>query len=459
MKRLFLAAGIIFLASCTDKEVTEPRKDKEEDQSVVYEAEQKRNRQLSAVLERVAVDYGIMRKDPVNITYEFGLVYADLIDLNEDGQDELYVVLNSGANFDEELTHRNQDGYIVEIWAANEQQAEAELLHNEVIRHDSSDTSLAFVKTTHGDIFLKNHVQGKNNETTTYYAYRDEGWEVVLEASISGGTLHRIDGVDVDLAQFEGEMKEFQGEEFHIVKGDEGLAVDMSNIAEHIGGVFSALTKDSHAILADGEDAPDDVFAKIEKAMGEHSDYRKMDKRDRETYERTIVHLILRGKLTYDGQLENQIPSITESQVVQKMKELFDIELDRAAMNLPPQEDLDVMDMLRYEEGVFYLPISEFYSDTIIRDVGAAKRFEEDLYLVTFQDHFISVMEYTISTNDYDFNPETYKTTSVSEWPEKTQPFIKEGIPSYAVVKVTDEGVKLYYMGYVNLSEEELRSF
>ena len=52
-----------------------------------------------------------------------------------------------------------------------------------------------------------------------------------------------------------------------------------------------------------------------------------------------------------------------------------------------------------------------------------------------------------------------FENTPIAEWPEETQDFITTGIPSYAVVKLVDGIMQLHYMGYRNLTEQELKSF
>ena len=68
-------------------------------------------------------------------------------------------------------------------------------------------------------------------------------------------------------------------------------------------------------------------------------------------------------------------------------------------------------------------------------------------------------MGYHDANDESQFDPSKFKNTPTTEWPEDTQEFITTGIPSYAVVKLVDGIMQLHYMGYRNLTEQELKSF
>lgn len=477
IKRLLILAGILFLAGCTEEDVANTPEDYTEEveqpgeQDAISESQIKSQQQLGDVLEQIAQRLGTMPNNSAYYSNGFGLVHANLIDLNQDGQNEMYVLLKGFSYFDEELAHRNQDKYIFEIWAANDQADEAQLLFHEAINLDSShqsDLSVSFVKSNGGEIFVKtNHFQisqGTNYDESTYYAYRNGAFGRVLESYRAYGEIdkQRLDATEVDLQTFEAKMKEFEGEETFIVESSAGkkeFGFDATDLSGHIGNVFTALTEGSNTLLIDGEDASSEDFEQIQKEMKDYTFYRTIDKRDVSTYPSLIIGLILSGIVEQDGGNIDYFMGYTETQIAQKMKQLFDIDLDVTALNLPSTNNPSQTELLHYENEVFYMPPTDGYGDITVRDVTEAKKVTDDTYLVTFRDAFFDFMAYHDANYESLSDPSTLKNIPTTEWPEDTQEYITTGIPSYAVVKLVDGTMQLHYMGYRNLIEEELKSF
>lgn len=113
----------------------------------------KQRQQLLGVLEDVAYEFGVVTDNSSFSDSRYGLAHADLIDINQDGQDELYMLFRGSRHHESVFDHRNQDGYIVEIWQANKEAEQAVLLHHDFINLDSlapTDMSISFVTTGKG---------------------------------------------------------------------------------------------------------------------------------------------------------------------------------------------------------------------------------------------------------------------------------------------------------------------
>ena len=470
MKKLLWIASILWLVGCTEQDVAQtPDTNTEEiEQPTVSESQITSQQQLGNVLEQAVTHLGVMPNNTSYYNDGYGLVRAGLIDLDQDGQDEMYMLLKGFPYFEEELSHRNQDSYHFEIWTAND---EPQLLFNEAINLESSyasDLSISFVKSTSGEIFVKtNHFQinqGTNYDQSTYYAYRDGTFERVLESYHSYGEINeqRLDMTDVDVQTFEARMKEYEGEERFVVEsraGEKTFGFDTANISEQLGRVFAKLTEGFNTVLTDGEDATSEDFEQIQQVMEDYTFYQTMDKRDASTYPHLINGLILYGKVEQDGGNVDYFTGYTETQIAQKMKQLYDIDLDVTTLGLPSPSNPSQTEILHYENGVFYIPPTDYYGDFTMRDVTAAKKVTNNTYLVTFRDAFFDHMSYHDANYESQFDPSTFENIPITEWPEDTQEFITTGIPSYAVVKLVDGIMQLHYMGYRNLIEEELRSF
>ncbi|WP_431027817.1 hypothetical protein [Lysinibacillus sp. LZ02] len=181
LKKLLLVAGMLCLAGCAENEAigvshaNAAEVAQHQESSTLSETQITRQQQLGKVLEQIAQRFGTM---PNNATYYnngFGLVHAGLMDINQDGQNEMYILLKGSPYANAELTHRNQGSYIFEIWAGNEKADEAQLLFHEAINLDSSatsDVSISFIQSTSGETFVKrNHFRTKDG---TNYIFSEQ---------------------------------------------------------------------------------------------------------------------------------------------------------------------------------------------------------------------------------------------------------------------------------------------
>lgn len=478
MKKLLLAAGILCLAGCTENETPEAEENEavEEQQTEVpeerlTEGEIKQRQQLLGVLEDVAYEFGVVTDNSSFSDSRYGLAHADLIDINQDGQDELYMLFRGSRHHESVFGHRNQDGYLVEIWQANKEAEQAVLLHHDFINLDSlapTDMSISFVTTGKGEVLLKNSYfqsdEQENFDESMYYAYRDGAFKQVLTTYHSAGEqeAYRLDDGNVNRETFERRLQDYEGEEVPILKSEEGekaFAFDTVDISGNIGRVFSDLTEGFNTTLVNGEEASEEAMAEIQEGMSEFTFPVKIDQRDKETYEPIITSLIVTGKVPQDGGNVDYFTGYNEETVAKQMKALHNIDVDAAALELPSPQTPDNTTLLHYQDGVFYVPPSDFHNRHVTREVTAAAKVTDDTYFVTFRDTFFDLMGYMDGTQDTDFDLAEYEDVPMSEWPKETQAYISNGIPSYAIVKLVDGKVQIPYMGYRNLTEAELESF
>lgn len=478
MKKLLLTAGILCLAGCTENE----RPEAEEKQPVqkeseiqekpeLTEAEIKHKQQLLDVLEGVAYGFGVVPDRSSFSDSRYGLAHAELVDVNQDGQDELYMLFRGSPHHKDELDHRNQDGYTLEIWQANPKTEQAALLHHDFINLDSvapTDMSISFVTTGKGEVLLKNSYfqsdEQENFDKSTYYAYRDGTFEQVLAAYHGAGEQeeYRLDDKKVDRETFKQRMKDVEGEEVAIVKSEEGektFAFETADISGNIGSVFSDLTERFNTTFENGKEPSEEEMAKIEEGMSGLKYSGKIDQRNPETYEPIITSMIVTGDVPQDGGNLDYFMGYKEETVAKQIKALHNIDLDGAALGLPSPQKLDNTTLLHYGNGVFYVPPSDFHNQHATREVTAATKVADDMYFVTFRDAFFDLMGYTDATQDDSFDPDKYENVPVTGWPKEAQDYISNGIPGYAVVKLVDGKVQIPYMGYRNLTEAELESF
>ncbi|MEO4054491.1 hypothetical protein [Solibacillus sp. CAU 1738] len=150
MKKLFLACSVLLLASCTEKEKQSVESEtKIETSTEEQQAEQKGQQekssivpsrlyseQLSKVMGELVNKFGFLPNGHTfyDNPHAVGLVYAELFDANADGQEELYVLIKSSSDINDE--HRRYAGYMQEIWQANPDGDEAKVLRSNFIKED-----------------------------------------------------------------------------------------------------------------------------------------------------------------------------------------------------------------------------------------------------------------------------------------------------------------------------------
>ena len=363
IKKILLLAGMLFLTGCAGQDVAKTSDTEEIEQIVVSKTKQ----QLGEVLEQTAQRLGTMPNNTSYYNNELGLAHAGLIDLNQDGQNELYMLLKGSPYYEDELSHRNQDSYIFEIWAANAKEDEAQLLFNEAINledSEASDFSISFIKSNKGQIFIKTNysqtTQGTNYNQSTYYAYRKDTISRMLESYYSDGEMNeqRLDTTEVDMQTFQTKLQQYEGEEKFVIEsraGKKTFAFDTADLSGHFSSIFTKLTKDFNPFLTDGEDAARKDFEQIEKEMQHYTFHHTMDKRDTSTYTSLINGLIFDGKVEQDSENIDYFIGYTETQIAKKMKQLYDIDLDATSLQLPSPNNPSQTIFLHYEDGVFYI--------------------------------------------------------------------------------------------------------
>ena len=100
----------------------------------------------------------------------------------------------------------------------------------------------------------------------------------------------------------------------------------------------------------------------------------KVDNRDTSTYLDLIEGLIIYGKVEQDGGTLDYFMGYSEVQIVQKMKQLYNIDLKITEFSLPSPYNPSAAKYFHYENGIFYVTPIDYYGDFTIRDVTDVKK-------------------------------------------------------------------------------------
>lgn len=165
---------------------------------------------------------------------QHGIVYAELIDFDKDGNDELYVVLESDSYFDFELAHRQRqiDGYVQEVWQATSA-GEAKLVHYAQIPKDdclNCGTSFSLLEQVDGKTIL---YIGREEYS------EDAAFATFIDTYVSIGTGEEMQfiyevGENLEVMQLNGEIV---SEEIYRAE-KEALNLPLRKIIENENGIY-----------------------------------------------------------------------------------------------------------------------------------------------------------------------------------------------------------------------------
>ncbi|WP_404427011.1 hypothetical protein LG296_12740 [Ureibacillus chungkukjangi] len=448
MKKLLFASSfmLLILVGCTDKleneekteqqqdnieEVEQVGRDDEQTEPVPANKEQQQaNKKLSETLTNLYRKYGVIHP---NHKYEeklgdlyVGIVYSQLIDFDNDGQEELYILMKSSQYMNEELEHRNEAGYVEEIWGITDQ--EAKLIANNFYSYYEDAPDMSFVALTDGSTAIKRYDSQK----------------------IQFSTMQN--------QQFTVSDSELNGEETPIINKENGqkqFAIDLSEPISSIQIVMNELSKYMNTAFDAETEA---LTPEIDTAIRQFINFGDINSLDSTMYESMIEALIFNQKIESDQDpIENYGAGFSEQLIKDAMKKYYSVDFkpdDLEARN-PDSTDFH---WLEYKDGVFYLVASEYYMDINLPTTEKIVKLSDDLYFIKIQSTEFKALQYSMDTGDY-FDYTEYIDVPFNEWPEPTHNYLQKNIPSYQILKETAGQYQLLYQSYNNLTVAELEAF
>ncbi|PYF08913.1 hypothetical protein [Ureibacillus chungkukjangi] len=445
-KLLFATFMLLILVGCTDKleneEKTEQQKDHIEEvapvgqehretESVSTNTEQQQaNKKLSETLTNLYRKYGVIHP---NHKYEeklgdlyVGIVYSQLIDFDNDGQVELYILMKSSQYMNEDLEHRNEAGYVEEIWGITEQ--EAKLIDNNFYSYYEDAAEMSFIALTDGTTAIMR----SNPQDKQFFTLQNQ------QFSVSDGEL--------------------VGEETPIINQENGqkqFAIDLSEPISSIQIVMNQLSKGMNTAFDAETEA---LTPEIEAAIRQFINFGDINSLDSTMYESMIEALIFNQKIESDQDpIENYGAGFSEQLIKDAMKKYYSVDFKPEDLEARNPDSTD-FHWLEYEDGVFYLVASEYYMDINLPTTEKIVKLSDALYFIKIQSTEFKALQYSMDTGDY-FDYTEYIDVPFNEWPEPTQNYLQKNIPSYQILKESAGDYQLLYQSYNNLTVAELEAF
>lgn len=429
------------------------------------------NEKYSKLLIELIESYGIV---PKNLEYYqglghlWGVVHSELIDFNGDGQQELYVLLKSSEYLTDEYAHRNQDGYIEEVWGIVD--GDLTRLWDYMYTYDSStasDLALTIVKRNDGTAAIRHSSamarQGISYSFNEYYTMQNNKIafannfydEKILDTNEQN---YYVNDKAVDPQTYEAEFAKYDGQEIPIFTSEVGtkeFVLDLSNPTEQIAQLIYSLTKDINTALYENEEVKNE---RLEQSIIQFKEFGNIDKRDPSTYENMVASLVFNGLIENSGATRFFGEGYTEEAVRNKVRKYFDVDVVIANLGLPTETDPSSFSWLYYVDGKIQVPATDYYSTTTGRTIDKIVQLSDNLYYAKVNDYIFDNMYHSIET-DIDFDTAPYENKLMEVWPDHTKPYLESGLPKYLVLKEKDGNVQLLYQGYLNLKDDELAEF
>lgn len=474
MKKWFIIPILLIaLFGCND-ENTEPPTDKEtpvEEENIQNIKEQQ---QLAKVLIELVETYGMIHP---NIEFHeplgdlaFGVIFADLIDFDNDGQKELYVLFRSSEYANDSYEHRNQRGYIEEVWGISKE--EPVLLRNAMYDYDdqslASDLTLSFVTLQDGTVAIKHfHVkmsQGIQRWADTFYTLNENSFTKTEFEHLSGNSDENIpeqffiNNETTDEENFVKEMKKFAGEERFIFQSSAGtkeFSIDLSDPLKTISEIVNTLTEQNNKALIDNEQVS--ITSELQNAFNFYRDFRKIDVRDEDLHPTMLYELIFNGLIEKDAPGQGfYSTAFTKDTLRKAMKKYYNLDVDPSSFGLP--KDFSTMELLVYENDVLYIIDSSFYDDyQLVYIPEKVVQVSDDLYYGKVQVKAFDYWAFHEAHTDVDYTE--FWDLPLDMWPDITKAYLEDQLPSYLLMKKNGNAFQLLYQGKYNLLDEELKEF
>ena len=398
--------------------------------------------------------------DYVEDEYQTGVFYAELVDFNNDGFEELYVLLKNNGYGTSDYAHRNVTNYVHEIWSGNESGDEPRLAYSfeiPAMQCSACDLSVSLVDMPDGQTVLKQssyHMSmGESSENNTYYSMDANAnfTEKVFEILDFNFT---IDGETVEEAAYMEQIENYADDRPIIISGAgmKSYGFEGKGTAPVVS-VLTTLAANAND-LSDKKNVDEATKKTVSAGFDNHANTKRLDVYNPDSYVNMVFNVLMYSNLPSTSD-ESFNSVFAEEDVLEAIKERYGVKLktsDREFLSaLQPSDSI-----VWYENGQFYMKATDFYLDDINRSIDAVYEVSaNDVYYVELTDHEFDSMSYYTNTDDQT----DLFTIDFSQWPEESLRSLRANIKRYAVVKMIDGTPIVQYIGLQNLTNEQLATY
>ncbi|MER2107200.1 MAG: hypothetical protein ABS949_09695 [Solibacillus sp.] len=410
------------------------------------------------ILANYTSEYGLLGYQEVASydEYRAGLLYAKLLDFNQDGFEELYIVYKDAPY------KGGMNAYVQEIWSTTDAAQPAKQLHlSEVAFHEDYDVEIApdgigYVTLPDGQIAIRatvlDLVSQMPHEDHAVFTLQNSQFELAERYTLNAfkDWTYKKNGTVITEEDFTAQLEALDAKTTWIVKDAYNAdVIEMIQLADEINNINNLqqqVTDTLGAQLMDSATVLDQTAESALHTLLEKYVYLRQLTESKETASALAVYYIFSNQVEY-RQNEDYLLVYDVAPMIEKAKAEFNLELvaaDFEAMNTPQN------DSMSYENGTIISSIYDGFMMGEKNEIKRAKQLHDSVYYIEYEN--ISVDAYG------DFITEQDLQTPIAEWSsEKLQAVTNRGL-QYIVVDLAGEGT-LYYKSSQPLHVDELSKF
>ena len=459
-KALFfcLTAVTVLLAACSSEGTGKETVEKE----AVHQQQQQTNEQYYNVLIEAVDSFGYPKDGMLSFQneYESGVLHAELVDFNNDGIDELYLLMRNAGYITTDYEHRNAATYIQEVWSFNPKDETPTLTYASQLTEEECvdcEFSTAFVEDVDGNMYIKQqmfyvgHGIGSDKITIASLQKGKQKFDSfqLVESSIPTGVEYYKDDTIIEQAAYEQELEKYTNNEKIILgKTNDTLTVGYgSSSSTNVSQLLEILGANQNNVLNSETVENEEVVAALDK-FESHNMINVLDPN-------------LRLSQVFHTLMETELPSSFDDTTFRTVYTFDDVAAayeERFGTTLT-MEDVENSnnpeDVISFENNAFYVLGMEYYVNYIDRKIEQIHAVSDHVFYLKLVDVEFDADSYYMSTEGM---PPALK-VDIPSLPEEAKQYFTTNITRYAVVKLVDGSPKVQYIGIRNLSDDELAAF
>ena len=398
--------------------------------------------------------------------YETGIVYAELIDFNQDGVDELFVLLKGSSYIPSVLAHRQTDNYSIEIWGHNGDSYTPFYSRNVKMDDCSAcDLSVGLIEFKDGTYgYYESSTQTAQgttvSEETIHFVSSILDFEKTVFTATqdsNGGEHYKVDGESIGEEAFITQRELYNGNALPVIEsffGSKSFAFEGDSSAGIVANLFDKVAYVFDDISEIGTEVEPSI---VQTAAERVIQIGNLQLDHPEFAEQAITYVILYEDVEADLPPYEFFTVVSEDAVAAKVEEVFGVTLVTSNLSFPKPSDDITNHIVAYEDGAFYIVPTDFSRKNVVRTVEKAWAVTDDTYYIVLSDIEFDAMGYYTVAEDGNGDLDQFLKKPLEEWPNETRKWAVSDVRRYLVIKMVDGRPTFKYIGSYPLSIEEIQ--
>lgn len=453
---IFLLSLSLLLAACQDESTVGQQEEEQQEQQGQQEPVADYRQAYANVLTNYVENTNFLGygQEFISTDYRYGLVYADLIDFDQDGFEELYVVYK-----DSEYLNGTND-YVQEVWSTTDANTPAKKLSMEELpQYEESNMSilwegLGFVTLENEQVGIRVTAQDlagqMPHDEHVIYTLQDGQLAIQDYYSLSAvdNWTYKKNGKVIVEQDYTAETEALHTNTTWIVEDNYGpdlkYGIDVAQANKQLNELQQQSNKYLAGSLEDSEKLSETQLQQVKDVLVQYKYLNYLDVKDKQSASSIAVYYIFSNQLEHVF-TEEYLLQYDVAKIISKAKEEFGIELVAADF-----ESLVPPDAIYYEDGQL---ISSIFDGFVLKEkyeILGFRQLKDTLY-------YIEYGGLHIDTYAEDF-PEERLALPIEQWNDlELSRAVNDGV-SYIIID-TAKQPKLLYKSHTPLTEEQLEQY